>query len=127
MDIEQRLALRLEVGRLGIARRGFDRWTPEREQVSHPRLMIGVALRRRIGNPEIELKRPSASRRLAPSPISRGVINSAPQAPRPPAFMTAIDSAGALAPAMGARRIGVFSPNRWQNLLMRSPMAMARY
>jgi hypothetical protein len=47
--------------------------------------------------------------------ISAGCINSAPQAPSPPAFITAIESEGALAPAIGANRIGSFSPKRRQN------------
>jgi hypothetical protein len=42
--------------------------------------------------------------------ISPGCINSAPQDASPPAFATAIESDGALAPAMGARRIGTRKP-----------------
>jgi hypothetical protein len=45
---------------------------------------------------------------LAQAKISSGVIRSAPQAPSPPAFMTAMESDGADTPAMGARRMGIF-------------------
>src|SRR5205807_7312839 len=43
-----------------------------------------------------------------------GCITSAPHAPRPPAFATAMESDGGQAPAIGARRIGTRSPNRSQ-------------
>jgi len=42
--------------------------------------------------------------------ISSGWLVSAPIAPMPPARATAIESSGALAPAIGARRIGTRSP-----------------
>src|SRR4030081_51094 len=57
--------------------------------------------------------------------MSGRVIRSAPQAPRPPALATAMDSAGALAPAIGAKRIGTRKPNRSQNALVRSLTFMA--
>ncbi len=47
--------------------------------------------------------------------ISAGCIGKAPQAPSPPARITAIDKAGAEAPAIGASRIGSFRPKRAQN------------
>src|SRR3984957_2613707 len=53
-------------------------------------------------------------------------MRSAPQAPSPPALTTAIDRAGALMPAIGARTIGIRRPNRSQNALARSRMLMAR-
>ena len=56
---------------------------------------------------------------LAQALISSGFISSAPQAPSPPAFATAIDSEGALAPAMGASKIGVRKPNLSQNACAR--------
>src|SRR5262249_57070757 len=52
--------------------------------------------------------------------ISSGFIRSAPQPPNPPALMTAIDSDGALAPAIGAKRIGTCMPKRLQNAAERS-------
>ena len=61
---------------------------------------------------------------FAHSTISAGDIKSAPQAPSPPALATAIDSAGALAPAIGANRMGTRSPNRLQNSSVRSRMFM---
>jgi hypothetical protein len=39
--------------------------------------------------------------------ISSGFINSAPHEPIPPASMTAMERDGALAPAIGASRIGI--------------------
>ena len=57
--------------------------------------------------------------------ISSGVIRRTPQAPRPPALATAMERAGALAPAMGARRMGTRRPNRSQNALVRSRMLIA--
>src|SRR3954466_7933880 len=52
--------------------------------------------------------------------MSSGRISSAPQAPKPPAFATAMDNDGALAPAIGARRIGTWMPKRRQNSAVRS-------
>src|SRR3954465_6607511 len=52
--------------------------------------------------------------------MSSGRISSAPHAPKPPAFATAIDNDGALAPAIGARSIGTWMPNRRQNSAVRS-------
>src|SRR3954451_1471665 len=52
--------------------------------------------------------------------MSAGAISSAPHAPRPPAFTTAIDSFGAATPAIGASRIGIRIPNRSQNWRVRS-------
>src|SRR5437588_12313401 len=43
-----------------------------------------------------------------------GCITSAPHAPRPPAFATAMESDGGQAPAIGAWRSGTRSPNRSQ-------------
>src|SRR5207342_508597 len=63
---------------------------------------------------------------LAQATISGRAIKSAPQAPKPPAFATATDRAGALAPAMGARRIGTRRPNRSQNSVVRLRIFMAR-
>ncbi len=36
-----------------------------------------------------------------------------------------MERAGALAPAIGARRIGTRMPNRWQNAFVQSPMLIA--
>src|SRR5271156_2331659 len=47
-------------------------------------------------------------------------MSSTPQAPRPPAWATAIDNCGADAPAIGASRIGRLSPKRVQKLSTRS-------
>src|SRR5919198_2229305 len=46
-------------------------------------------------------------------------MSNAPQAPIAPARITAIDSEGGHAPAIGARRIGIFKPNRSQNAAAR--------
>jgi hypothetical protein len=51
----------------------------------------------------------------AQAAISFGCINTAPQAPRLPTFIIAIDKIGGQAPAMGASRIGSFKPKRLQN------------
>ena len=56
----------------------------------------------------------------AQSTISAGCIGKAPHAPSPPALAIAIESDGALADAMGPRRIGTFRPNRRQNIWVRS-------
>ena len=57
---------------------------------------------------------------MAQARISSGGISSAPQAPRPPALITALDSEVGLAPAMGARRMGIRRPNPRANELARS-------
>jgi hypothetical protein len=51
----------------------------------------------------------------AQAAISFGCINTAPQAPRLPAFIIAIDKDGGQAPAIGASSIGSFKPKRLQN------------
>jgi hypothetical protein len=51
----------------------------------------------------------------AQAAISFGCINTAPQAPRLPAFISAIDKDGGQAPAIGASSIGSFKPKRLQN------------
>src|SRR5688572_13508478 len=56
--------------------------------------------------------------------ISFGGISSTPQPPNPPAFATAIESDGALAPAIGARRMGTRRPKREQKLSTRSSVAL---
>src|SRR3982750_3309484 len=52
--------------------------------------------------------------------ISAGCISSAPHAPRPPAFTTAIEREEGHAPAIGASRMGTWRPNRLQNESMRA-------
>jgi hypothetical protein len=47
---------------------------------------------------------------LAQALIASGLINSAPQLPRPPALATAIESEGGHAPAIGASRMGICRP-----------------
>ena len=78
--------------------------------------MRAVATRRRIGDPEIELKGPLPLARTssAQATISFGCISNAPQAPRLPAFIIAIDKDGGQAPAIGASKIGSFKPKRLQ-------------
>ncbi len=61
---------------------------------------------------------------LAQSTISAGCMGKAPHAPSPPALATAIESDGALAPAIGPRRIGTRRPNRRQNALVRSKVEL---
>src|SRR3954467_7922955 len=51
--------------------------------------------------------------------IPSGVCSSSPAAPMPPAWATAIESDGGQAPAIGASRIGTFSPKRSQNAAVR--------
>lgn len=59
---------------------------------------------------------PVAARTVADhSRICSGVINTAPHAPNPPSFITAIDSSGAGTPAIGPKRSGARSPKRLQN------------
>src|SRR3984893_4004431 len=83
---------------------------------------VGSGIQRLIWNLPLLAARTS----LAQATISGLAIRSAPQAPRPPALATAMDRAGALAPAMGAKRIGTRRPNRSQNALVRLRMLMAR-
>jgi hypothetical protein len=52
--------------------------------------------------------------------ISAGCIKSAPQAPRLPAFIAAIESEGADPPAIGANKTGIFNPKRRQNASLRA-------
>jgi hypothetical protein len=66
---------------------------------------------------------PFARTSSAQAVISSGCISSAPQAPSPPASITAIERAGADAPAIGASRIGSSSPKRRQNESTRARMA----
>jgi hypothetical protein len=70
---------------------------------------------------------PFARTSSAQAAISSGCINSAPQAPSPPACITAIERAGADAPAIGASRIGTSSPKRRQNESTRARMADISY
>src|ERR1700730_15319163 len=66
------------------------------------RLGGGSGIQRLSWNPPLLLARKSDTQAL----MALGCIKSAPQAPSPPAFATAIDSVGGQAPAIGARRIG---------------------
>jgi hypothetical protein len=56
----------------------------------------------------------------AQATISAGCIKSAPQAPRLPAFIAAIESEGGHAPAIGASKTGIFKPKRQQNASARA-------
>src|SRR5579864_4572822 len=125
--LEQRLALRGEVWWPGITRVFCDHRPPLRKKLAHAFFVGRIADRGRVGNPEIELKSAIArgSHLIGPGTISERAIKSAPQAPRPPAFATAIDRAGALAPAMGAKSIGTRRPNLSQNSVVRLRMLMA--
>jgi hypothetical protein len=71
-------------------------------------------------NAPLLLERTSAAQAV----ISSGCISSTPHDPSPPALATAIDNEGALAPAMGASRIGTLNPNRAQNASARSIVAL---
>src|SRR5204862_8132858 len=51
-----------------------------------------------------------------------GCITSAPHAPRPPAFATAMEGDGGQAPAIGAKKIGTRSSNRSQKARARRRM-----
>src|SRR5204863_7182660 len=63
----------------------------------------------------------------AQAAISSSCINSATQAPSPPAFITAIERAGADAPAIGASKSATSSPKRRQNESTRARMADITY
>ena len=82
----------------------------------HLILVRTIAMRRWIRDPKIDLICPLPLVRTssAHATMSLGCISSAPQAPRLPAFMTAIDKDGAEAPAIGASRIGSCKPKRRQ-------------
>ncbi len=54
---DHRFALRREVLKLGIPRIGGDAGAPFAEKVAQPCLMRGIALRRRIGHPDVHLER----------------------------------------------------------------------
>ena len=69
---------------------------------------------------------PPARTCAAQAAISSGRIISAPQAPRPPALATAMESSGGQAPAMGASRIGSLRPNRSQNAWVRACQDIAQ-
>ena len=49
-------ALRLEIERHRVARLGRHRRTPSAEKLAHQPLVLGIALRRRIGDPQIDLE-----------------------------------------------------------------------
>src|SRR5580704_6302720 len=74
------------------------------------------------GTQRLRLKPPLLPARTsaAQAMISSGFINSAPHDPSPPALATAIESDGALAPAIGASRIGTCRPKRRQKAAARS-------
>src|SRR5579883_344551 len=61
---------------------------------------------------------------FAQARISSGCISSTPQDPSPPALATAIDNEGALAPAMGASKIGARKLKRAQNASTRAFVAL---
>src|SRR5215475_3167057 len=61
---------------------------------------------------------------FAQAMISSGCISSTPHDPSPPAFATAIERDGPLAPAMGASRIGTRRPKRAQKASARLVVAV---
>ena len=66
--LEKRLALRIEVRQMHVAGRRRHGRTPSREKCPDARFSVSVSCRRRIPNPEVELKRAAAVRpRAAPS------------------------------------------------------------
>jgi hypothetical protein len=61
---------------------------------------------------------------FAQAMISSGCISSTPHDPSPPAFATAIEMDGALAPAIGASSIGTRRPKRAQKASARLVVAL---
>src|SRR5215831_9606700 len=82
----------------------------------------GSGIHRLSWNAPLVLPRTSA----AQAAISAGFISSAPHEPSPPASATAIDSAGAGTPAIGASRIGRRRLKRAQNAFVRSRTGVMR-
>src|SRR5690348_5849378 len=80
------------------------------------RLGVGSGIQRLIWNASPPFVRTSAAQAI----ISSGCIKRAPHEPSPPAFMTAMESEGALAPAIGANKMGTCNPKRAQNARARA-------
>ena len=119
--LQDRPALRIKGGWHDIRSFRWDLRAPSSQEVAHLCLVGWIAGRRGIGDPRVDLERTvrAGADRAAQARISSGPIRRAPQAPRPPAFATATESAGGQAPAIGANRIGTCSPNREQKISVR--------